>query len=303
MHSYTTKKLYEEFVQNKPLISSTRKLIFSGIGNRDVYNPSIPFYLNGTQFIAGRVEPRHNIESQVLIFEATDTGWQVEPSWKPIPLEDPFHVVLQDVPLLGGVETRLNAEGEAIKFRTVIYDISHLDHPRRVFEGPWGMKDLRFVQHKDGRIGVFTRPQGGPARLGICGYAETSDVSHLTHEDIADAPLLSDPQDGSWEGVNYAIPLDNNRIALLGHIAWMEEGAVRHYYAAVAEFHRREKKKTPWRIIVSRTDLPPGPAKRDDLIDVLFPGGIVWLSSDKIDIYLGVSDAECWVAQIDNPFN
>ena len=54
-------------------------------------------------------------------------------------------------------------------------------------------------------------------------------------------------------------------------------------------------------IIVERQDLLPGPAKRKDLVDVLFPGGCV-LQGDTATLYLGVGDADVQTVVIENPF-
>ncbi len=304
MFEFSTRNLHDEYERTR---DSTRKpdaehICFLGTEGFDVYNPTAPFVLAGKTHIAARVEPRENHQSRVFIFDRTDDSWVICPEWTPIAMEDPFYLKIKGLPLLGGVETAPSDDGASLRWRTVLYDISSLDAPRRVFQGPWGMKDLRFIEYPDGTTGVFTRPQGGAAGRGTCGYLETKDPFSLTSEQILSAPLVSSPNEDSWEGINQPILLDEDLVGLLGHVAWIEHEEIRHYYAAVSTFFRETKEKTPWSIIAQRDELPPGPAKREDLFDVLFPGGIEILSKSTAVLYLGVSDTQAWRCSIPNPF-
>jgi hypothetical protein len=60
--------------------------------------------------------------------------------------------------------------------------------------------------------------------------------------------------------------------------------------------------KTPIKIIASRSEFPEGPAKRSDLVDILFSGGLVRLDGGKAKLYTGVSDTEAHVLTIEDPF-
>jgi predicted GH43/DUF377 family glycosyl hydrolase len=55
------------------------------------------------------------------------------------------------------------------------------------------------------------------------------------------------------------------------------------------------------RILIERRELLPGPAKRPDLADVLFPGGMENAGS-RIRLYLGVSDVDIQTALVPDPF-
>ena len=55
------------------------------------------------------------------------------------------------------------------------------------------------------------------------------------------------------------------------------------------------------KIIAIRKNFKPGEAKRADLEDVVFSGGLV-LNGDKAVLYAGISDAEAQLIEIDNPF-
>ena len=66
--------------------------------------------------------------------------------------------------------------------------------------------------------------------------------------------------------------------------------------------NREEMKLEEMKIIAVRDDFPPGEAKREDLTDVLFSGGLVQLGSGEVELYVGVSDAEAHKIRIPDPF-
>jgi hypothetical protein len=303
MSEYATRDLHHHYRKNKKSHKPiSRRLKFAGIEGLDIYNLTTPFLLEDEHVLAARGEPRENHQSRVFLFRKKGHTWYPHPDWEPIAMEDPFFFHLKEVPYLGGVETFPDAAGDALEWRTVVYNISSLSEPQLVFRGPIGMKDIRFIEYSDGTIGVFTRPQGGAAGRGTCGYLETDNIATLTPEELEEASLLSAPDEYSWEGINQPILLEEDKVGLLGHVAGMGKGEVRSYYAAVSEFSRKKRKKKPWRIIAERQELPPGPAKREDLMDVIFPGGITFESPERALLYLGVSDAEAWTLEIPNPF-
>ena len=72
-------------------------------------------------------------------------------------------------------ENRLN-------YRNVFYKGKNPWELKRVFNGPWGMKDIRFIQLKDGKIAFFSRPQGGNAGRGKVGFFTINSFEELTHK-------------------------------------------------------------------------------------------------------------------------
>src|SRR5690242_11364971 len=57
-----------------------RRLRFTGVSRKDVYNPTAPFQIDGKEVIAARVETRGDSrDSQVYFFERHGR------SWRPIP--------------------------------------------------------------------------------------------------------------------------------------------------------------------------------------------------------------------------
>ena len=66
----SAKSQYEKM--DRSTILSSKVLTFKGVDGYDVYNPSIPFELNGKTYIAGRVEKRDSERSKVKLFDKKD---------------------------------------------------------------------------------------------------------------------------------------------------------------------------------------------------------------------------------------
>lgn len=283
-------------------LTDVKQFIFNGMNGRDVYNLAAPVLVDGEMVLAARTEPRESHDSTVYLFHEKNGEWYPISDWRPQKLEDPFFFRINNKQLMGAVKTFLKDDGISLGWCTVVFDISDYKKPKEIFRGPTGMKDIRFVEYHDKRIGVFTRPQGGVAGRGTCGYLETDSLENLTADDLLKAKLISSPDKNSWEGINQVFIISDNKLGLLGHIAWMGVGDVRHYYATVAEFSRNTGEKTDWKIISQRSDFPDGPAKREDLTDVLFPGGIDLINDNEAILYVGLSDTEAWQCRLANPF-
>lgn len=292
---------------------AARRLRFAGVDGRDVYNVSAPFDVPGSDrpVLAGRVEDRAHERSEVVLFTADADGTR-----RPLPgaarpaLQDPFSFRHAGVTHLGGVET-VDVEGPdgqpTLDYRTVILRMADPAAPERVFAGPWGMKDLRFADLPDGRLAVLTRPQGGADGRGRIGVTVVASLAALTLDDIATAPRLEHlflPEE--WGGVNQATPLPDGSLGLLAHIARFDQAGDRHYYPIAVELDPRTLRHTAPRILFERRDLPPGPAKRPDLADVIFPGALVPASGSGggggVTVYCGVGDAEAFEVDLDAVF-
>ncbi len=96
--------------------------------------------------------------------------------------------------------------------------------------------------------------------------------------------------------------LANGLIGVLGHVAWMEAGDIRHYAAMSFVLRPETGEKTPLTIIATRSDFAPGPAKRADLQDVIFSGGLVRQPDGSAWLYTGISDAAAHRLRIADPF-
>ncbi|WP_447887856.1 MTP-1 family protein [Serratia fonticola] len=283
---------------------TTDRLEFTGVGDKDVYNITAPFTSAGLQVIAGRVEARDSEHSTIVFFQEQQGKWTPVENAPTFPLQDPFFCFIAGELIFGGVEINPHPEhpGQLI-WHTVFYRGRDILSLNRFACGPSGMKDIRLCQIQPGRIGVFTRPQGNIGGRGTIGYVEISYLEELTPDTIANAQLL-DRQFNSdeWGGVNETHLLSDGTIGLLAHIACFDQQQRRHYYPGVFIFNPDTKNYSPIKIIAARSNLLPGDAKRPDLVDVIFPGGLIALADNRWRLYVGASDAQAHWIDIEDPF-
>lgn len=296
--------MFSEFQQGRDEgKANTAKLCFTGIGDLDVYNIAAPFTSAGKTIIAGRVEPRDQENSNVIFFEEKDGVWTPIPDAPVFELQDPFVSFIQNELVFGGVEIR--EVGNMLEWKTVFFRGPDIFNLTEFFQGPDGMKDIRLCDLEDGRIGVFTRPQGPIGGRGTIGYMEVRRLEDLTTDDIECAPLLQGmfhPLD--WGGVNEARLRPNGEIGVLAHVGHYENdqlGQDRHYYAISFIFDPHSRHFRDYKIIASRDQFENGPAKRESLTDVIFSSGLRQVDGAWI-LYAGVSDAEAHWIEIKDPF-
>jgi hypothetical protein len=179
---------------------------------------------------------------------------------------------------------------------------SALSDLQQFLVGPTGMKDIRLVEMADGRVAVFSRPQGPVGGRGKIGFTIVSSLSAITAEVIANAPLFPGQfLDEEWGGANEIHVLSNGKLGVLGHIARFDEQHHRHYYGMVFSVDANGV-ATPPRIIAQRSMFPGGPAKRADLADVIFSGGLNRHGNGTATLFAGISDAEAAYLHIPDPF-
>ncbi len=329
--------LHEHLSRTKknPAAKQKQQLLFEDVNGRDVYNLTNPFKtkIKGQEVmvIAGRVEPRANHDSEVWFFTEKSPGVYV-PVEKMFKLndsekagmklgkrvirgeqingmEDPFYAIIDGELILGGVETfKLNEQGH-LGYRTIFYrdNGNGILHLQRFTEGPRGMKDIRLAQLPDKSIVVVTRPQaealenGGRGRNAILFLQKIDD---LTPANIAQARIIHNQADAKeWIGSNQIFPLENGDIGFLSHVAMFKDESTkeRGYYISVYTLNNPEP-----RIILVRADLGEADdaliAKRPDLVDVLFSGGLVRNGDGTAWLYIGVGDALAFRVLIEDPF-
>lgn len=296
--------LYQAFLADAPRIPArTGKLRFAGVDGQDVYNISAPFLSAGRRVIAGRVERRDSEESHAIFFEERGDAWHPIEGAPRFRLQDPFVTRVGGELVFGGVETSHVAHGLA--WRTSFYRGSDLFDLRPFFSGPLGMKDIRLRALADGRLGIFTRPRGLVGERGMIGYTEVDSLDAMTEAAIEHAPLLEDmfhPLD--WGGVNEAHLLASGEIGVIAHAAYFEGDdplGKRRYYATAFVFDPATRRWRNHRIIATRAQFAPGPAKRPDLVDVVFSSGLEQ-AGDRFRFYAGTSDAEAQWLEIPDPF-
>ena len=175
------------------------------------------------------------------------------------------------------------------------------DRLTKIIEAPLKMKDVRIA--KGSEYYVMSRPQGGIAAWGKIGFDKASSLEQINTSFIEKAPLIDDLfGQNRWGGANQIHVLKNGWLGVLGHVARMSEGDVRHYYGMTFAINPTTRKRTAMKIICERSDFAPGATKRPDLVDVVFVGGLVRLNHGKAMLYTGLSDAEAHYALIDDPF-
>jgi hypothetical protein len=96
--------------------------------------------------------------------------------------------------------------------------------------------------------------------------------------------------------------LSNGKLGVLGHIARFDERERRHYYGMVFSVDPRTGDASPLRVIAQRSMFPPGLAKRDDLVDVIFSGGLLRHGDGTATLFAGISDIEAACLRIPDPF-
>lgn len=296
--------LFDQFQRERPAYRGD-KLVFSGVGDRDVYNITAPFLDEGEKVIAGRVESRFSERSEVMFFVERGGQWVVRDGAPVFELQDPFVASIRGELVFGGVEVYFDSDDPhyVTSWRTVFYRGRSIRELKPFAKGPLTMKDIRLIDLQNGRIGVFTRPMPvGDARAMI-GYVEIGELDELTEEAMGRAELLYGQfLKVEWGGANEAHLLKGGRIGVLGHIARMDEGNIRHYYPMAFAFHPASGAHTPIKLIAARDMFPDGPAKRPDLKDVLFSGGLHRHDDGTATLYTGVSDAEAHRIVIEDPF-
>lgn len=292
---------YRKTLKNKA--HSPEYINFKGITGHDIYNISAPFSLNKEQYIAGRVEKRDSEHSKVYFFKKINSDWVVDEEAPVFELQDPFVTFIDGECVVGGVEIFESEEDPTVfKWRTVFYKGQSLQDLERIFEGPMGMKDLRLKQLNDGRILVMSRPQGEPGGRGTIGAVIVSSLDELSVKAINGAKLFTSMcPEAEWAGANEVHLLDKQSVGVLGHIAKFDDEGDRHYYSMSFTMDLETLTPSDLKIIAERSDFLEGPAKRSDLKDVIFSGGLI-REGNEATLYAGISDAQAQKVMIPDPF-
>ena len=290
--------------RQRPATLAAKKLVFQGVGQRDVYNIAAPFLMEGRPVIAGRVESRGVELSEIIFFAETGDAWRPVNTALTFPgLQDPCITFIGGELVLGGVRFPVRLADGSVIWRMEFYRGTSLNNLKLFLVGPDKMKDIRLVELADEQIGVLTRPQGVKGGLGKIGFFKGPNLAALGADAILDAPLFEGQcLEGEWVGANEAHLLPNGLIGVLGHIACFDQNEHRHYYAMVFCVDPRTGRATLPEIIASRADFPAGPAKRPDLVDVMFSGGLLRHGNGTVTLYAGLSDVEAGCVPLPDPF-
>jgi hypothetical protein len=304
----TAKELLADYRKNQLHLLKGEKLRFKVDGNIDVYNVTAPFKLNGKTYLAGRLDKHQEfLESLVTFFTPSKDGvWEVVKDAPTFKLEDPAVVTIHGQLIFSGIKV-LDKKSNPVKFLTVFYRGRNLSDLHQFAQGPMQMKDIRLVELKDGRIGVFTRPQGQIGGLGTIGFTVLDSLSQLNADNLMRAKLFSNqfaPQ--HWGGANQIQVLEDGNLGVLSHYAFADKDEKgnyrRNYYATAFKYDPDHDKVSPLKIVATRSNFPGGPAKTDDLQNVIFSGGLERDGKGKAVLYGGLSDSEAGRITIPDPF-
>jgi len=297
--------LLADYGRSRQAAGLSGKFRFDGVGDRDVYNIAAPFAYGGEQILTGRVESRTTELSETVFFNKR--GAEI---WSPVPdvptfkgLQDPCVTFIGGRLILGGVRFPIELPGGEKIWRMEFYVGSSVTSLKVLFQGPDKMKDIRFGETGDGRVAVLTRPQSAKCGRGKIGFLIAASLDDITPETIQSAPLIEGqfiPEE--WGGANEVHILKNGLLGILGHIACFDAAQSRHYYPMSFVLDPVKRTTSPVRIIARRSDFPAGPAKRPDLEDVVFSGGLVRNGDGSATLYAGLSDAEAGWLRIPDPF-
>ncbi len=293
--------------EEKEALRSGKKLQFSGVGEHDVYNISTPFRIGNATVIAGRVEAREAWADSRIVFFKEEKGVWVPKSGAPtLRLEDGFATHIGDETIVGGVEVYSKsamADFRNVGYRTVFYHGHDFPSLQRFATGPDMMKDIRLAPLSNGRIGVFTRPQGGSSGKGEIGYVELRRLEDLNAKNILGARIIENQfVSEEWGGANELHPLQDGKIGVIGHIAYQDAQDVKHYYAMSFVYDPETHRASPIEIIATRKNFPAGDEKTSELADVVFPGGLVRHGDGTATLYTGLSEAEAGSITLPDPF-
>lgn len=295
------RRLLEAYEAHRPSVHNVEKLKFNGVGDKDVYNITAVFSDGGRELIAGRVESRDNEQSEVAFFAKQGGCWQLLRDMPTFSLQDPFVTHVNGLLIFGGVDVFADRQGHT-RWRTVLYKGKNVKSLVPFFRGPDGMKDLRLSQLRSGEILVLTRPQGEKGGRGKIGFLLLSSLSELTVKKIEDAPLIDEHfTSDEWGGANEIHQLENGKVGVLGHVAHFDETGMRHYYSMIFILDPKTGHHSPLEIIATRRDFIDGPAKREDLQDIVFSGGAIRKNA-KLILYAGTSDTEAQRIVLNDPF-
>lgn len=301
----TCADLLAAYLEKNEAPSHPEKIRFKRVGDRDVYNITAPFEVNEDLIIAGRVEKRDSESSEVYFFVEQDGEWVQKEQTPVLKLQDPFFTKIAGELMIGGVQTfpHPTIDG-ALGWRTVFYKGKDLSELKEFAKGPDGMKDLRMIELADGSIGIFTRPQGEKGGRGRIGFTRIPSLEAFSVKAVEKAPLLEGQFiEEEWGGANELHLLSNGHVGVLGHVACFDDEGNRHYYPMTFVLDPETGSHTPLTLLATRSDFLPGEAKRPDLVDVVFSGGLIRGANGTATFYAGISDAEAQKIKVKDPFS
>lgn len=300
----SAKELLAEFEESEDLPSG--KLIeFGGFNGKDIYNITAPFVIGDKKIIAGRVESRETEhDSKTCFFEEQGGVWIPAPHTPTFDIQDPFVTKIGQELIFGGVKLiELEENQQGFYYRTEFFRGENLETLTPFAEGPPNMKDIRVLSLPSGEIAVFTRPQGTIGGRGKIGFMIVPGLEVLATTDFLKANIIEGQfRDDEWGGANELYLLKDGRIGVSCHIGYLDNENMKHYYATAFIFDPQTETASPLRVIATRNNFPPTPAKRPELDDIVFPSSLVRHEDGTATLYAGLSDTAAGLMTIPDPF-
>lgn len=303
------KELLADFEQKRKPEQQGVVIQFTGVSEYDVYNPSIPFSIDGMVVMAARVEKRRDEVSRTMFFQQHGDQWNLIQTAPVFDLQDPFVTFINGELWLGGVSVVWDGP-RCVSYKTHFYHGNSLWALKFAFAGPAIMKDIRLLQMPDDKIAVFSRPQGESVLkkygcIARIGFTTVDTIEQVGADLIDQAPLL----DGQflpdeWGGCNQLYSLKNGLIGVIGHLSWGEQvgdAHIIHYYSMSFAIDPATRLCTPVKIIADRTCYPAGPQKNERTADVTFTSGIVRMIDGRAELYAGLSDCQVGRVVLEDP--
>lgn len=284
--------------------------VFKGVEGFDVYNCSQPFLWDNKTYIFGRIEQRFEwMRSWVRLFEKTGKDeWTLVKDSMIYQLEDPYISIINGEVIFGGTHVKIKQQ-ELDTYYGYFYKGTDLKNMYYFTTGPEYMKDIRLVQLKDGKIGVFSRPRSEEitAKYGsesMVGFAVINAIDELNDEVIENAKLIDGLfSDGEWGGCNQAYLLEDGMIGVLGHVSYTENENQQAVYSNMSfVFDPESFGVSDYHLIGTRSSYPEAPAKKNNLKDCAFTSGMVPREDGKVDLYSGIGDVAEGRTVISYPF-
>lgn len=301
-----------------------------------IYNPST-ILPDGT--VLCRLEERGDeISSQIAVFEVT-AGWRlslVESAPRFRGMQDPYY--LGEFPdlvsggiyhVIGGVKITVDPSTRKItdwqdhffRYRSNLEEVFENGAPKPFATGVRRAKDTRFVwlpgrESEEKQIAVCPRPQGRFGGIGRIGYFKTDNLETLQNDIEAyfmledESTLISDLlEEDEWGGVNQMMVQRDGSILLIGHRARRtgSNGTERRKYrpfAAMLDPDSGQLIGAVKELDVVPDEFPSVVAKRPELEDVIFSGGIMLDNDDpdRVVFIGGAKDASVVLKVIDRPY-
>lgn len=308
-------ELLKEFKQRekKEKMPLGEKLEFRGVGDKDVYNITAPFEVDGITYILARVESRDSQTDTESMFFVKEGDYWIPDKNKPIfTMQDPFFTKIDDEIIVGGVETFPDPNSEdtdKLAWKTIFYKGKNLNDLEKFAEGPERMKGIRIIKLPNGKIGVFTRPGYIYSREedgigGKIGYIEIDSIDELNNKEIINKAKIIEGlfTEEEWGGVSELYLLDDdNKIGVLGHIACFENKKEKNkcYYGMTFSFDLESEQASGEKIISTAECFGKGEAKREGLRNVFYPGGLK-IENNEVILYGGLRDAGAGKKKVGN---